>query len=186
MPEHDQRYSNEARRRAYRERWRDQADGSYDRLTTRPSSRGSSEDVSRWLGEGGADAPLPRRREEPNRWYGQTPVNESYAGRGPRDYQRSDERIREDVSDRLTDKERVDASDITVEVRQRQVTLSGTVRTRDQKRAAEDIAESVSGVVDVSNQLRVGRANGAEADVRHEAGASTASSPGKPGFRSHQ
>jgi osmotically-inducible protein OsmY len=80
----------------------------------------------------------------------------TYAGRGPRDYQRSDERIREDVNDRLTDDWYVDASDIKVTVNNCMVTLTGRVNSRDEKRRAEDIAESVSGVADVSNQLRVG------------------------------
>ncbi len=81
----------------------------------------------------------------------------SYAGRGPKGYQRSDERIREDVSDSLTDDHYVDASEITVEVREREVTLSGTVETREQKYAAEACAEDVSGVREVINQLRVTR-----------------------------
>src|SRR4030095_1968319 len=36
-----------------------------------------------------------------------------------------------------------------------EVTLTGTVNTRDDKRLAEDIAESVSGVSNVENRLRV-------------------------------
>ncbi len=79
-----------------------------------------------------------------------------YAGRGPRGYRRSDERIREDVNERLTDDWRVDASDIEVSVDNGLVTLAGSVGSRAEKRRAEDVAESVSGVMDVSNQLRVG------------------------------
>jgi hypothetical protein len=37
------------------------------------------------------------------------------------------------------------------------VTLSGTVRDRNEKRRAEDIAESVQGVSHVQNNLRVGQ-----------------------------
>lgn len=79
----------------------------------------------------------------------------SYAGRGPRGYQRGDERIREDVCDRLTDDHRVDASDIEIQIRKGEVTLSGSVRSREEKRYAEDIVERVSGVRDVSNHLKV-------------------------------
>ena len=79
-----------------------------------------------------------------------------YGGRGPRGYRRSDERIREDVNERLTDDWRVDASDIEVSVDNSLVTLAGRVGSRAQKRRAEEVAESVSGVTDVSNQLRVG------------------------------
>ena len=78
-----------------------------------------------------------------------------FAGRGPRGYRRSDERIREDVADRLTEHGDVDASEIELDVRDGVVTLSGTVEDRRQKRLAEDAAESVSGVVDVNNRLEL-------------------------------
>lgn len=81
----------------------------------------------------------------------------TYAGRGPRGYQRSDERISEDINDRLTDDAYVDATDIEVIVNDTAVTLKGRVDSREEKRRAEDIVDSVSGVRDVSNQLRVGR-----------------------------
>jgi osmotically-inducible protein OsmY len=79
-----------------------------------------------------------------------------YAGRGPPGYRRSDERIREDVNERLTDDCRVDASDVEVSGDNGVVTLTGRVGSRNEKWRAEDVAESVSGVTDVSNQLRVG------------------------------
>jgi hypothetical protein len=78
-----------------------------------------------------------------------------YSGRGPKGWQRSDDRIREDVNERLTDHPDVDASEIEVQVNNGEVTLSGTVEERRAKRLAEDIAESVSGVREVHNQLRV-------------------------------
>ncbi len=80
---------------------------------------------------------------------------EDFTGRGPRNYRRPDERILEDVSDRLTDDAMVDASEIAVEVKQGEVSLTGTVKDRDQKRRAEDLAERVSGVKDVINALRI-------------------------------
>ncbi|KAA2237004.1 BON domain-containing protein [Salinarimonas soli] len=79
----------------------------------------------------------------------------SQRGRGPKGYQRSDERIREDVSERLTEDPHVDASDIEVSVQSREITLSGHVASRPEKRRAEDIAEAVSGVAHVQNNLRV-------------------------------
>jgi hypothetical protein len=42
-----------------------------------------------------------------------------------------------------------------VTVSNREVTLSGTVNSRFEKRHAEDLAESVSGVAHVQNNLRV-------------------------------
>lgn len=78
-----------------------------------------------------------------------------YTGRGPRSYRRSDERICEDVCDRLTQAGQLDASDIDVRVSNAEVTLAGQVDSRKSKRMAEDIAEGVSGVRDVHNQLKV-------------------------------
>ena len=83
-----------------------------------------------------------------------------YSGRGPKGYKRSDDRIREDVSDRLMDDHRVDASDITVEVKDGEVTLTGTVSDREQKRCAEELVERVNGVKDVNVNLRVNRPAG--------------------------
>ncbi|WP_034386337.1 BON domain-containing protein [Deinococcus sp. YIM 77859] len=80
---------------------------------------------------------------------------QSYRGRGPKGYQRSDERIREEVNDALEDDHSVDASDIEVQVQNGEVTLTGTVSDRQQKRRAEECAERVRGVKDVHNQLRV-------------------------------
>lgn len=90
-------------------------------------------------------------RQAPYRGEGAGP----HRGRGPRGYQRSDERIREDVCDCLTEADDVDASNIDVQVAAGTVTLVGTVESRYAKRRAEDISESVGGVKDVQNQLRL-------------------------------
>ena len=76
-----------------------------------------------------------------------------FTGYGPRGYQRSDERIREDVCERLTYYGELDAREIDIEVEDGEVTLTGMVEDRQAKRAAERIAETVSGVHDVHNQL---------------------------------
>ena len=78
-----------------------------------------------------------------------------YRGRGPKNYRRSDERVREEINDRLTDNDWLDASEIDVSVVSGEVILSGTVDSRYSKRLAEDIAESVTGVSNVQNNLRV-------------------------------
>jgi len=80
-----------------------------------------------------------------------------YSGRGPKGYSRSDERIREDVCERLTYDPQVDASDITVTVSNGEVTLEGEVENRHQKRRAEDVVERVNAVKDVHNQLKARR-----------------------------
>jgi hypothetical protein len=80
-----------------------------------------------------------------------------HVGRGPKGYQRSDTRIREDICDRLTEHPAIDASEIEVEVRGCEVTLRGTVESRAVKHLAEAMAETVPGVRDIHNQLRVTR-----------------------------
>lgn len=78
-----------------------------------------------------------------------------HAGRGPRGYQRSGQRIEEDVCERLSQHGQLDASDIQVKVQDGEVTLTGTVGSRQEKRMAEDALDSISGIKDVHNQLRV-------------------------------
>jgi len=78
-----------------------------------------------------------------------------YSGRGPRGYQRHDDRIREDVCERLTFHPDIDAVEIEVTVKDGEVTLTGAVDDRHTKRMAEDVAENVSGVKDVKNQVQV-------------------------------
>src|ERR1051325_6970012 len=78
-----------------------------------------------------------------------------YYGRGPQGYNRSDDRIKEDINDRLTWHGDVDATNIQVNVKGGEVTLEGTVSDRYQKRLAEDVAEQIQGVSDVQNRLRV-------------------------------
>lgn len=78
-----------------------------------------------------------------------------HAGRGPRGYQRSDERIREELNDRLTAHGHIDATDIECRVVNGEVTLTGFVDSRAAKRAAEDIADDLYGVREVHNQLRL-------------------------------
>lgn len=78
----------------------------------------------------------------------------SYRGRGPKGYERSDQRLKEIICERLTDDPRIDASDVSVEVNQKVVRLTGTVPERRIKYAIEDLIERCN-VQDVDNQLRV-------------------------------
>ena len=111
----------------------------------------TTDEVSSWFGDEDAE----RRRERDRR-------QAQYRGKGPKNYSRSDERIREDVNDRLSDDPFIDASDIDVTVSSGEVTLTGTVDHRSTKRRAEDIAESVSGVKHVENRLRVSQSAGSQ------------------------
>lgn len=79
----------------------------------------------------------------------------NYRGRGPKGYRRSDEMIHEDVSEALYRSSEVDASDIEVFVSNGDVTLKGSVTSREQKKAAEAAVENLAGVDDIFNELRV-------------------------------
>ncbi len=131
----------------------------------------AGDEVRSWFGDEDAE----RRRDRDMREAGQ------HRGRGPRGYQRSDARILEDVNDRLTEDPHIDASEIEVRVENREVTLTGTVNSRFEKRHAEDLAESVSGVTHVQNNLRIQQA--ADAGISgsaRSAGAAGAGSVGMP------
>jgi osmotically-inducible protein OsmY len=105
----------------------------------------ASDEVSSWFGDDEAE----RRRQMDEQRYG------GHRGRGPKNYTRSDDRIKEDINDRLTDHDYLDASDIDVDVNNGEVVLSGKVNSRREKRIAEDVVEDISGVKNVENRLRV-------------------------------
>jgi osmotically-inducible protein OsmY len=103
---------------------------------------------------------MDRASDEVASWFGDEDAErrcrlDQYRGKGPKGYVRTDERIREDVSDRLSDDPMLDASDIEVTVASGEVTLNGLVADRQDKRRAEDLAEAVSGVQNVQINLRV-------------------------------
>jgi hypothetical protein len=106
-------------------------------------SHGAADAVTRWFGGDGTGQLRPqdhvRARDQ--------------RGRGPKGYRRRDERIREDIADWLTDDAWIDASDIEITVERGEVTLSGTVDSRETRRRAEDIAEAAAGVTHVQNNL---------------------------------
>lgn len=103
------------------------------------------DEVSSWFGDDDAER---RRRMDESRSGG-------HRGKGPKDYRRSADRIREDVCDRLSDDDYLDASNIEVKVEGDEVILTGTAASRDEKRRAEDLVESISGVRNVENRIRV-------------------------------
>lgn len=104
----------------------------------------AKDEVSSWFGDDDND----RRNRDRN-------ASGPHRGKGPKGYKRSDERIKEDVCDRLCDHPMIDASNIDIKVEGSEVILTGTVENREDKRRAEDLAESISGVSNVQNQLRV-------------------------------
>ena len=161
-------------------------------------ARGDEGDWGRrdWLHDSGAgesaqmQAPAgaePRRqqqargsqRDQPG--YGSGQSRGRYRGIGPRNYTRSDDRIIEDLNERLTDDPDIDASNITVSVSNGTATLEGEVEERWMKHRAEDIADSCSGVRDVINNIRVVRRQGGQDDFLGSPGgnAETAAPHGK-------
>lgn len=79
------------------------------------------------------------------------------AGKGPRGYKRSDERICDELYEHLTEHPQIDASEVEIGVQKGVVSLRGVVPDRQMKHYAEDCAERISGVKDVDNRIRVKR-----------------------------
>jgi osmotically-inducible protein OsmY len=77
--------------------------------------------------------------------------------RGPKGYKRSDERLKEDISERLMQNGHIDPSEVTVEVQNGKVTLEGTVPERRMKHQIEDLVDDCPGVQDIDNRVRVSR-----------------------------
>src|SRR5205814_1762436 len=86
---------------------------------------------------------------------GSTGRPEMRSRRGPRGYQRSDERLREEIIDRLLQQEDINLEDIQVDVNDGIVTLSGTVDNRRTKHQIEDIIDGIWGVKDIANNLHL-------------------------------
>jgi len=96
------------------------------------------------------------RFDHSSRGYGFSgPVNSGFAGIGPKGYKKSDERLHEEACEALYRNPWVDASEVDVKVKDGVITVSGTVRTREEKREAESCMENISGVVDIRNELRL-------------------------------
>lgn len=87
-----------------------------------------------------------------------------YSGLGPKNYRRSDERVLDEVCDRLIDSSDVDASNLEISVDDGVVTLKGTVSDKWMKYEAEELAEQVRGVNDIKNEISVSAKSESESD----------------------
>lgn len=94
-------------------------------------------------------------------------------GRGPKGYKRSDERIYEEICERIARYD-VNADHVEVKVTNGEVMLTGMCEDRRDKRMIEDLCDEVFGVEEVHNQIRVSRGMNASGNV----GGTTASSMG--------
>lgn len=132
-----------------------------------------------WQQHGQYEAPV-----RPDRFGFQNPETAGYRpsprpsnrfrGQGPKGYTRSDERIREDICERLMQHGDIDASELSIDVKDGTVILSGRVEERWMKHQAEDIADQCSGVLDVRNEVRV-----SASDAGSAASSSSAPSSGR-------
>ncbi|MBC7714035.1 MAG: BON domain-containing protein [Rhizobacter sp.] len=109
--------------------------------------------------------------------------SQSHFGKGPKGYKRSDDRIKEEVCETLARNPRIDASDIEVEVSDAMVTLSGTVDSKDIRRAAEMAIENLSGVDDVKNEIRVKKSDSTSMSMSNDASSTSGSSSSSMGSK---
>ncbi len=155
--EQEQR-EEEYRRQAASGRFGNQQSGDWNRSSNQGNYGNRDQDRSWW----------DRTTDKISSWFGDDDWNSNtqrqhmsgpHRGKGPRGYQRSADRIRDDIHDRLHDDPYIDASEVEVEINQNEVILKGYVDSREAKRRAEDLVESISGVQHVENRLRVGRSD---------------------------
>ncbi|MEO8719524.1 MAG: BON domain-containing protein [Ginsengibacter sp.] len=138
-------YMNKTRNEFYNNRFRDRGWRDNNRIEDRNWWDKIRDEVESWFGDN--DAKRRRRMDET--------FEGRHRGKGPKNYTRSSDRIKEDVSDKLSDDSFLDASEIEVDVKGNEVTLTGSVYSRYSKHRAEDLAEDVTGVAHVQNNLRV-------------------------------
>lgn len=152
-------YDRDMNRGQARSTWgtSDRAYGSSERPWSTGERFSSDRDLSRSqsYGQSYGEGSLERDSESQ---FGSSQAS-GFFGKGPKGYRRSDDRIKEEVCETLSRHPRIDASDIEVKVEEACVTLSGTVESKEIKRAAEMAIENLSGVDDVKNELRVKRAD---------------------------
>ena len=149
-----------------------------------PGQRSPDEDRASWTPNDTENRSDERDRARGDRSTGVYRGMGGHRGKGPQNWQRSDERILESVNEALTDHDHIDATHIEVTVAAGEVTLSGTVEDRATKRLAEDCVEQILGVKEVQNHIRlqrnVGRGTSPEGNSRIASTAPPAISDRKP------
>lgn len=102
------------------------------------------QDYARWQDDGSGWDEEPQGRDRPRPF-----PDASEAG------QRSDERVLRDILEALAENEAIRSGEIDIVVRDGEVALTGTVADRATRKQAEVCVASVTGVRDVTNQLRI-------------------------------
>ena len=96
--------------------------------------------------------------------YGSQQRMGEHRGKGPKGYQRSDERTKELLCERLREDPHIDPSEVTITVQGGKITLEGTVDSRQTKNAIEEVAEQF-GTQDVQNNLRIQKTQGMQSST---------------------
>ena len=78
-----------------------------------------------------------------------------HRGKGPKGYQRSDDRLKEMLCERLHEDPDIDASDVSVDVQGGRVVFEGTVDSRRTKNLIEDVQNNLR-VIRKSSGMRRG------------------------------
>lgn len=144
-----------------RESFGGSASSGRSQMNERYGSRYDDSRGDQWFSGDGRSQPgdnqwrTDRSQWQPGSQQGTQQQRGQHYGKGPKGYSRSDDRIKEDLSDRMMTHPDLDASDIDMDVNQGEVTLRGNVDSRQSRRLAEDLCDDCHGVRQVNNQLRV-------------------------------
>lgn len=105
-------------------------------------------------------------------------------GTPPKGYKKSDDRVREDVCERVMD-EGIDCRNVDISVKDGLVTLTGEVCHRADKYRLEHLAADIAGVSDVENQLRLTKktAGGESSATESKTDRTSTNSDGYDSFR---
>ena len=78
-----------------------------------------------------------------------------HRGKGPKNFTRSDERVKEHVNELLMEHDEIDATHVQVDVKNGEVSVTGTVEDRQQRRAIEDLIEGMPGIQNVHIAIKI-------------------------------
>jgi len=125
------------------------------------------------------------RRGSPSQLGNMYGLNREYSSKGrfsgttPKNFKRSDERIYDEICDRLSQGGHFDVSDVEIKVEDGEVTLEGSLDNRSDKHRIEMLADSVMGVKEITNQIKIKNTKGASSSSDSE-NSRSGSSTNKP------